>query len=297
MHSGVLFMEYSGYSKINLGLDVIRKREDGYHDLRMIMQTLQLRDLIDIDIYPSDKMEIEMTCSADTLPIDESNLCIKAAKLLMEAFHVNKKVVIHLKKNIPIAAGMAGGSADAAAVLEGLNDMLDLGLSKEELMKRGVKLGADIPYCIMKGTALAEGIGDKLTRLHPMVNYPIVIAKPPEGVSTAFVYGNLKIDKLEHPDIDAMITAIDKEDVEGIAATMGNVLESVTVPALPVIDEIKQIMMKYKALGSMMSGSGPTVFGIFPNEHQASKASSALRRSDLCEKVVITYVYNISEDR
>ena len=290
-------MEYSGYSKINLGLDVIRKREDGYHDLRMIMQTLQLRDLIDIEIMPSDEAKIEMTCSDNRLPVDESNLCIKAAKLLMEEFHINKKVVIHLVKNIPIAAGMAGGSADAAAVLEGMNDMLSLGLSREELMERGVKLGADIPYCIMKGTALAEGIGDKLTRLHDMVNYPIVIAKPPEGVSTAFVYGNLKIDELEHPDIDAMITAIDNEDVNGIASTMGNVLESVTIPALPVINDIKKIMMDYKALGSMMSGSGPTVFGIFPNEHQASKASSALKRSNLCEKVLITYVYNISEDR
>lgn len=290
-------MEYSGYSKINLGLDVIGKREDGYHDLRMVMQTLQLRDLVDIDVFPSDGMQVEMTCSDSSLPVDDSNLCVKAAKLLMEEFNITRKVVIHLVKNIPIAAGMAGGSADAAAVLEGLNDMLDIGLSKEELMKRGVKLGADIPYCIMKGTALAEGIGDKLTRLNPMVNYPIVIAKPPEGVSTAFVYGNLEIDNLNHPNIDALISAIDNEDVAGIASSMGNVLESVTIPALPVVDDIKNIMKKYKALGAMMSGSGPTVFGIFPNEHQASKASSALKRSNMCEKVVITYVYNISEDR
>ena len=290
-------MEYSGYSKINLGLDVIGKREDGYHDLRMVMQTLQLRDLVDIDIFPSDGMQVEMTCSDSSLPVDDSNLCVKAAKLLMEEFNITRKVVIHLVKNIPIAAGMAGGSADAAAVLEGLNDMLDLGLSKDELMKRGVKLGADIPYCIMKGTALAEGIGDKLTRLNPMVNYPIVIAKPPEGVSTAFVYGNLEVDNLSHPNIDALISAIDNEDVAGIASSMGNVLESVTIPALPVVDDIKNIMKKHKALGAMMSGSGPTVFGIFPNEHQASKASSALKRSNMCEKVVITYVYNISEDR
>ena len=261
------------------------------------MQTLQLRDLIDIEILPSDEPTIEMTCSDVSLPVDENNLCVKAAGLLMEEFHVKSKVSIHLVKNIPIAAGMAGGSADAAAVLEGLNDMLNLGLSKEELMERGVKLGADIPYCIMKGTALAEGIGDKLTMLHPMVNYPILIAKPHEGVSTAFVYGNLKVDKLNHPDIDALISAIEGEDVNRIASTMGNVLESVTIPALPVIDDIKKIMIGNEALGSMMSGSGPTVFGIFPNEHQASKASSALKRSNLCEKVVITYVYNVSEDR
>jgi len=236
-------MEYSGYSKINLGLDVIRKREDGYHDLRMIMQTLQLRDVIDIQIEDSDSLEIKMTCTDNSLCLDESNLCVKAASLLLNEFNISSKVTINLEKNIPIAAGMAGGSADAAAVLIGINDMFKLGLSKEELMERGVKIGADVPYCIMRGTALAEGIGEKITKLKPLVNYPIVIAKPPEVVSTGYVYSNLKIDELDHPNIDEQIEAINNEDIEGIAKAMGNVLETVTIPALPVISDIKKIMM------------------------------------------------------
>ncbi len=285
-------MEYSGYSKINLGLDVIRKREDGYHDLRMIMQTLQLRDVIDIQIEDSDSLEIKMTCTDNSLCLDESNLCVKAASLLLNEFNITSKVTINLEKNIPIAAGMAGGSADAAAVLIGINDMFKLGLSKEELIKRGVKIGADVPYCIMRGTALAEGIGEKITKLKPLVNYPIVIAKPPEGVSTGYVYSNLKIDELDHPNIDEQIEAINNEDIEGIAKAMGNVLETVTIPALPVISDIKKIMMDKGAYNSMMSGSGPTVFGIFPNEHQASRAVSALKKSGLCDRVLLTYVYN-----
>lgn len=288
-------MEYSGYSKINLGLDVVRKREDGYHDLRMIMQTLQLRDLIDITLEDSDSLIIDMTCSVSSLSCDESNLCVKAAGLLLEEFDISKKVTIKLTKNIPIAAGMAGGSTDAAAVLVGLNDMLSLGLSQEELMMRGVKIGADVPYCIMKGTALAEGIGEKVTRLKPLVNYPIVIAKPPEGVSTAFVYGNLKIDELNHPDIDGQIEAINNGDIKGIASTMGNVLETVTIPALPIISDIKKIMMDNKAFNSMMSGSGPTVFGIFPDEYKASKAVNSLKKSGMCDTVLLTYVHNVSD--
>ncbi len=285
-------MEYSGYSKINLGLDVIRKREDGYHDLRMIMQTLQLRDVIDITIEDSDSLEIKMTCTDDTLSVDDSNLCVKAASLLLNEFNISSIVTIHLEKNIPIAAGMAGGSADAAAVLVGLNDMLSLGLSLEDLMERGVKLGADVPYCIMKGTALAEGIGERLTKLKPLGNYPIVIAKPPDSVSTGFVYSNLKIENLEHPDIDAQIEAINNEDIQEIARTMGNVLESVTIPALPVISDIKKTMMGNGAYNSMMSGSGPTVFGLFPNEHKASRAVSALKKSGYCDRVLVTHAYN-----
>ncbi|MCR4610409.1 MAG: 4-(cytidine 5'-diphospho)-2-C-methyl-D-erythritol kinase [Lachnospiraceae bacterium] len=285
-------MEYSGYGKINLGLDVVGKRADGYHDLRMIMQTIQLRDLVDIQTEPSDEVSIEMTCSDESLSCEDDNLCVKAAKLVLDKCSTPVKVTIHLEKNIPIAAGLAGGSADASAVMEGLNDMLNLGLSKEELMEMGVKIGADVPYCIMKGTALAEGIGDKLTELRPMVNYPIVIAKPPEGVSTGFVYGNLDLDNVKHPDIDRIAKAINDGDIIGVTSNMGNVLETVTIRKLPVIDNIKRIMLDYKALGAMMSGSGPTVFGIFPNEHQASKALSFLKKSGLCDRALITYVYN-----
>ena len=285
-------MEYSGYCKINLGLDVIGKREDGYHNLRMVMQTLQLRDLLDIETEASDETSVVVTCSDDSLSCGEDNLCVKAARLILDDNNITAKVTMHLVKNIPIAAGLAGGSADAAAVLVGLNELLKLDLSKEELMQLGVRLGADIPYCIMQGTALAEGIGDNLTPLKPMVNYPIVLAKPYGGVSTGEVYGSLDLDNIKHPDIDSLITAINDEDVMGIVNNMGNVLETVTIPKMRVINDIKKLMRDYKVLGAMMSGSGPTVFGIFPNEHQASKALSALKRSGLCEKAVITYVYN-----
>ena len=286
-------MEYSGYSKINMGLDVIGKRPDGYHELRMIMQTLQLRDLIDIEAEKSEATIVNMTCSNSSLSCDDDNLCVKAAKLILDECDVTAKVTIHLVKNIPIAAGLAGGSADAAAVLEGLNTELKLGLSTEELMKLGVKIGADVPYCIMKGTALAEGIGDKLTRLKSMVNYPIVLAKPKESISTGLVYSKLDLDNINHPDIDSVAEAINNEDAFGIASHMGNVLETVTIPMLPVVSDIKKIMMDNKALGSMMSGSGPTVFGIFPNEHQASRALSAVKKSGACECALITYVYNV----
>ena len=288
-------MEYSGYCKINLGLDVIGKREDGYHNLRMVMQTLQLRDLINIDVQAAAETVIEMTCSDSSLSCGEDNLCVRAARLILDDNNITAKVTIHLVKNIPIAAGLAGGSADAAAVLTGMNELLKLNLSEAELMKLGVRLGADVPYCIMKGTALAEGIGDKLTPLTPMVNYPIVLAKPPVGVSTEEVYNSLDMDNIRHPDIDGLITAINNEDVAGVAANMGNVLETVTVHKLPVINDIKRVMRKNQALGAMMSGSGPAVFGVFLNEHQASKALSALKRSKLCEKAVITYVYNKQE--
>ena len=285
-------MEFSGYCKINLGLDVVGKREDGYHNLRMVMQTLQLRDVLDIDAQVADETIINMTCSVDKLSCGEDNLCVKAARLILDENNVNATVNIHLLKHIPIAAGLAGGSADAAAVLIGINELLELKMTMEELMALGVKIGADVPYCIMKGTALAEGIGDELTPLRAMVNYPILLAKPSEGISTAEVYGNLELDRIKHPNIDGLVKAIDNDDIIGIATNMGNVLETVTIPRLPVVRDIKRIMMDNKALGAMMSGSGPSVFGIFPNEHQASKALSSLKRTGICETVLITYVYN-----
>ncbi len=285
-------MEYSGYSKINLSLDVVGRRDNGYHDLRMVMQTLQLRDLVDIEVEDSDETVINMTTSKEGLSCGEDNLCVKAAKLILSKCNKTARVTMHLVKNIPVAAGLAGGSADASAVLIGLNDMMKLGLSKKELMDMSVSLGADIPYCIMRGTALAEGIGEKLTPLTSMENYPIVIAKPPESVSTAYVYKNLDLDYIRHPDIDAQVEAINNRDIIGVTTYMGNVLESVTISQCPKINDIKRTMMANKALNSMMSGSGSAVFGIFPNEHQASKVLSVLKKSGLCETVLITYVYN-----
>lgn len=278
-------------AKINLGLDVVRKREDGYHEVRMIMQTVRLYDQIKLTI--KEKPGITMKTNLFYLPANEENLAYKSAKLLMEEFGIKKGLKIDLKKFIPVAAGMAGGSSDAAAVLVGVNRMFQLGLTKKELMKRGVTIGADVPYCIMRGTALAEGIGEKLTPLPSMPSCYILIAKPAIHVSTKFVYTNLKADELkEHPDIDGQIRALQKGDLYGLAEKMGNVLETVTIPAYPVIGEIKKEMMSKGAVGAMMSGSGPTVFGLFDDEKKARHAYEKLRGGSLARQVYLTGVFN-----
>lgn len=278
-------------AKINLGLDVVRKREDGYHEVRMIMQTVRLYDQIKLTMR--EKPGITMKTNLFYLPANEENLAYKSAKLLMEEFGIKKGLKIDLKKFIPVAAGMAGGSSDAAAVLVGVNRMFQLGLTKKELMKRGVTIGADVPYCIMRGTALAEGIGEKLTPLPSMPSCYILIAKPAIHVSTKFVYTNLRANELkEHPDIDGQIQALQKEDLYGLAEKMGNVLETVTIPAYPVIGEIKKAMMSKGAVGAMMSGSGPTVFGLFDDEKKARHAYEKLRGGSLARQVYLTGVFN-----
>lgn len=278
-------------AKINLGLDVLRRRSDGYHDLRMIMQTVYLYDQIEI----AEKTEPGITVATNIgyLPVNEDNLVYKAAKLLMEEFGVAQGVHIRLKKYIPVAAGLAGGSSDAAAVLVGINRMFRLGLSKEELKKRGVKIGADVPYCIMRGTALAEGIGDVLTPLPAAPDMHVVLAKPPIHVSTGFVYTNLKADQLAyHPDIDAQTDAIRAGDGYAMAKLMGNVLETVTIPAYPVIEEIKEEMKRAGALGAMMSGSGPTVFGLFDDTKKAQATYEELRNGTLAKNVYLTKFFH-----
>lgn len=282
-------------AKINLGLDVVKKREDGYHEVRMIMQTVKLYD--QIEIHRTDKPGIRVRTNLLYLPVNENNLVYKAAKLLMDEFGIGKGVSVKLRKVIPVAAGMAGGSSDAAAVLVGLNRMFDLGLSKEELMIRGVKLGADVPYCVMRGTALAEGIGERLTRLAPMPKCYVVLAKPGIHVSTKFVYTHLKAEELkEHPDIDGQVQAIRDGDLHRLVSLMGNVLESVTIPAYPEIGEIKAELMEYGALGAMMSGSGPTVFGLFEDKEKAKTACEKLRRSALTKQVYLTRIFNNGGD-
>lgn len=278
-------------AKINLGLDVVRRREDGYHEVRMIMQTIHLFDRLQIMRNRSGK--ITMSANLSFLPTNENNLVYKAAKLLKEEFLIRDGIHVKLYKHIPVAAGMAGGSTDAAAVLYGLNRMFDLGLSKEELMQRGVRLGADVPYCVMRGTALAEGIGEKLTALPPMVKCPVLIAKPQIGVSTRFVYENLKLNEQTlHPDIDRLQADIAAKDLHVIAADMGNVLETVTIPNYPVIAQIKEHMQKHGALNAMMSGSGPTVFGLFEKESTAAAAYEAMRSSGLAKQIYLTSIYN-----
>lgn len=278
-------------AKINLGLDVVRRREDGYHEVRMIMQTIHLYDRLDIKRTKESGIQIQTNLSF--LPVNENNLIYKAAKLLMDEFSITDGVSVKLDKRIPVAAGMAGGSTDAAAMLFGMNRLFSLGLTKRQLMERGVQIGADVPYCIMRGTALAEGIGEELSPLAPMVKCPVLIAKPSISVSTKFVYQNLKLDDTTiHPDIDRLIADIRAKNLYDIAAHMGNVLETVTIPNYPVIDEIKKHMLSHGAVGAMMSGSGPTVFGLFDDEATAKKAYKAMRSSHLARQVYLTSVYN-----
>ena len=278
-------------AKINLGLDVVRRRDDGYHEVRMIMQTINLFDRLEIKKIKESAIKIHTNLFF--LPVNENNLVYKAAKLLIDEFGIQEGVSVGLTKKIPVAAGMAGGSTDAAAMLFGMNRLFGLGLSKKQLMERGVKIGADVPYCIMRGTALTEGIGDKLSPLPEMVKCPVLIAKPQISVSTKFVYQNLKLDdKTVHPDIDRLIEDIRNKDLKAVSDHMGNVLESVTISNYPVISQIKEQMMDSGAVGSMMSGSGPTVFGLFDDSRTAQLAFGKIKRSGLAKQVYLTSIYN-----
>ena len=272
-------------AKINLGLDVVRRREDGYHEVRMVMQTIHLYD--QLLIQKSETPGIQIHSNLSFLPVNENNLVYKAGKLLMDEFDIHTGVSVELNKRIPVAAGMAGGSTD------GMNQLFGLKLKRKDLMERGVQIGADVPYCIMRGTALAEGIGEKLSSLPPMVKCPVLIAKPAVSVSTKFVYQNLKLnEQTPHPDIDALITDIRNSDLDNICADMGNVLETVTIPNYPVIAQIKEQMLKSGAKASMMSGSGPTVFGLFGDEETARRARAEMKASGLAKQVYLTSIYN-----
>lgn len=287
-------IQLKALAKINLGLDVLRRREDGYHEVKMIMQTISLHD--DLEIRRIKTPEIQVKTNLYYLPTNENNLVYKAAKLLMDEFGIKEGVAIQLKKRIPVAAGMAGGSTDGAAVLWGMNQMYGLGLSRQELMERGVKLGADVPYCVQRGTALAEGIGERLSVLPSMPKCTILIAKPGISVSTKFVYENLHANDLkseQHPDVDRMIEAMKEKNLDLLCERMGNVLETVTIPAYPVIQEIKEHMMACGAAGAMMSGSGPTVFGIFHSPVQAKAAMKDLKVNGLAKQLYLTTPYNV----
>ncbi len=278
-------------AKINLGLDVVRKREDGYHDVRMIMQTVNLYDRV--CIIKQSEPGIMISTNLSFLPTNENNIVYKAAKLLIDEFGIKEGVKIELEKHIPVAAGMAGGSTDGAAVLFGMNKIFELGLTKRQLMQRGVKLGADVPYCIMRGTALSEGIGEILTPLNAMPPCHILVAKPGISVSTKFVYEHLDANGLkQHPDIDAMVRALKNQDLSGVSDLLGNVLETVTVQTHPVIEEIKEVMKEAGALNALMSGSGPTVFGIFDTKEKARRAYAQLKEGTLAKQVFLTVPFN-----
>ena len=284
-------MRLQAFAKINLGLDVLGKREDGYHEVRMIMQTIRMYD--QLDMRKSVEPGIHLTTNKKYIPVDENNLVWRAAKLMMDSCGIIEGVSIHLHKVIPVAAGMAGGSSDAAATLVGMNRLFHCGLSKEKLMELGVQIGADVPYCVLRGTALAEGIGEKLTVLPPMPDCWILIGKPGISVSTKYVYTTLDLNTdTVHPDIDGMKKALEDGNLYGITERMGNVLQDVTIPAYPEVERIKEQMKTLGAVNAMMSGSGPTVFGIFDNEEKAQEACQKLWESGSCQQVFLTVPFN-----
>lgn len=282
------------YAKINLGLDVLRRREDGYHELKMIMQTVDICD--DLLFVRTDEPGIVLRTDREELPAGGDNLICRAAELLFREREIEGGVSVTLTKRIPVAAGMAGGSADAAATMHGLNELFGMGYSTEELQKLGVKLGADIPYCLAGGTMLAEGIGEILTPLPAPPACALVVAKPDIDVSTAFVYGNLHADRLTyHPDIDGMAEALRAGNLEGITDRMGNVLETVTAGKYPVIEQIKDLLRRRGAENALMSGSGPSVFGIFTQRSQAEDAARAVAEERLAGQIFVTAFHGGAE--
>lgn len=277
-------------AKVNLGLDVIKKREDGYHEVRMIMQTIKLYDRIVME--KSKEPGIHLKTNLSYLPVNENNLVYKGVQLIKDEFDIKEGISIELEKYIPVAAGMAGGSSDAAASLVGMNRLFGLNLNKRRLMELGIKLGADVPYCVLRGTALSEGIGEILTPLPKAPRCRILVAKPAISVSTGLVYENLKIGELaEHPDIDGMIKAIKENDLYGVADRLSNVLETVSIKEYPVIQKIKQKMVQVGAMNALMSGSGPTVFGLFDNENKAKTAYDIIKNGNLAKQVFLTEFY------
>ncbi len=274
------------YAKINLGLDVLGTLPDGYHEVKMVMQSISLYDKV--NIKKNDSGTINVKTNLSYLPVNGDNLVYKAAYIMKEKYNIQDGFDIDLFKFIPVAAGMAGGSTDAAAVFKGINIMYNLNATEEELKELGVTIGADIPYCIKGGTALACGIGEKLTRLPGCPKCYFVIGKPYVNVSTKYVYENLVLDESTvHPDTDAIIDAISHANVAGIADNLCNVLETVTVAKYPQIGEIKKVMIEKGALNSLMSGSGPTVFGIFTDYEKAKECNDYLRKSRLVKSAYV----------
>lgn len=285
-------LKVEGRAKINLSLDVLRRREDGYHEVKMIMQQVDLYDEIRLETIDSG---IELGTNCEFIPTDEKNIAHKAAKMIIDKYNVDKGVKIYIDKNIPVGAGLAGGSTDAAAVLTGLNRLWNLNISKEELMKMGKEIGADVPFCIMGGAALAEGIGEKLTPIEGLDSW-IILCKPALSVSTQTVYKNLKVDEIPiHPNTDQILLGLKENQVRTVASNLCNVLENVTIKMHPVVGDIKKKMLEYGTVGTLMSGSGPTVFGIFRDYNKAKSAYDNLRK--IYKQVYIVKTYNTREEK
>lgn len=287
---------YKARAKINLAPDVCRRQENGYHEVRMVMQTVDIYDELEFKRRKDPDIILSVN-SRDYLGDLENNLIFRAAKLMRQQYNIQHGVEIRLKKNIPVAAGMAGGSTDAAVTMIAMNEMYGLGLTREQLMEQAVRLGADIPFCIMGGTALAEGIGEQLSPLPAPPRASLLIVKPPIMVPTKWVYEQLRLDRIaRHPDIDGMVGALRQGDLKGITDRMENVMESVTEQAHPVITEIKKMMMGNGAMSALMSGSGPSIFGVYLEEDAARAAAvyidQTLRTRGISAQVNVTGFYN-----
>ncbi|WP_070000034.1 4-(cytidine 5'-diphospho)-2-C-methyl-D-erythritol kinase [Cellulosilyticum sp. I15G10I2] len=277
--------------KINLTLDVVGKRDNGYHDLRMIMQTINLYDTL--YIRKTKVSGIRLQANYSWLPTNEKNIAYRAAQVFLEEANINTGVAIELTKRIPVAAGLAGGSTDAAATLIGLNKLFNTRYNREKLMEMGLRLGADVPFCILRGTVLAEGIGEVLTPLSPMPYTHVVLVKPPISVSTAVVYKNLDINNIHlHPNTEAAIKAIQDKNLHSIATNMVNVLEGVTIPMYPIIQDFKEDLIRHGAIGAMMSGSGSTVFGLFESKEKAYAAAGYFKLQRNVRDVYTTTTYS-----
>ncbi|MGC4378590.1 4-(cytidine 5'-diphospho)-2-C-methyl-D-erythritol kinase [Fictibacillus sp. Mic-4] len=277
-------------AKINLSLDVLGKREDGYHEVEMVMTTVDLADRIELTLLKENKIVIEST--GGFVPLDARNLAYQAASLLKEMYNVKEGVLIHITKNIPVAAGLAGGSSDAAATLKGLNEIWGLGLSIDQLAELGAKIGSDVSFAVYGGTAIARGRGEIIEHIKTPPACWVLLAKPPIGVSTAEVYRKLNVKKIKHPNVKSMVDAINRQDYKGICDNLGNVLESVTLPNYPEVRQIKEQMMRLGADGVLMSGSGPTVFGLFQHESRVNRVYNGLR--GFCNEV---YAVRLLGDR
>ena len=289
-------MRLQAMAKVNLALDVLGKRPDGYHDVRMIMQSIAMYDVL--EMTPVKEPGIRITTNLSYIPVNDRNLAWRAADLMIREFDITDGIRISLKKVIPVAAGMGGGSADAAAALVGMNRLFSLGLGEKDLMAYAAKLGADVPFCVMRGTALAEGIGEKLTPLPPMPECAVLIGKPGISVSTKAAYESLNVAGIgEHPDIDGMIEAVRQKDMEGILSRMQNVFSPGIEEQFPVVRQIRELMEANGAMRAMMSGSGPTVFGIFSSQAGAEAAAETLRNSGLARVVHVTRTFRKGHDR
>lgn len=270
-------MKIKAYAKINILLDIVGIKENGYHLLEMIMQSIDLYDVIDIN-----KIEkgIKIKCNKSYIPVNNKNIAYKAAELFMKTYGINEGVSINIYKNIPTSAGLGGGSADGAAVLKAMRKIFNVDISNKELEELGVKIGADVPFCVSGGTALCEGIGEIITPMSKFQNKILVVVKPKFGVSTKWVYSEYdNLNSVKKPETEKILNAVKNDDLKLVSSKMANVLEEVTINKYGIIDGIKKDMLKFGALGAMMSGSGPSVFAFFEDSLSAQKCFEKMKEN------------------